>query len=144
MKYLNDSGLRKYNEKLSNKFSGYEDCGEVIWSNPNPTESFSAQTVKLKKSLSNFTEYAILFKYWRGDKQLINTGRIPIHYGTKLNSGYDNNSSRNVNEQSQPTDNTMIFDNAQNQTSFSGNTYEDNNRCVPIYIIGYKNGVSLT
>ena len=113
--------------------------GEVLWKNSNPNDTFIKQSVTLKKPLSDFKEYAILYKFYKIDTQLMNTGRIPVNYGTKINGNWEINSARQVNENHRQLDNYMEFGEGRVQTSNYTIQETDNDRCIPVYVIGYKN-----
>lgn len=115
---------------------GYVEVDEnekILWTNPNPTDDFDPQTITLSSS-----DYDILEWYFNGNVQSstalpCDSNRSIKGYGTRLNSIVSN---------------TMTYrEIARNSdTSFSvGAGYSgadiQNRRCVPLYVVGIKNGL---
>lgn len=105
--------------------------GKSLWENPNPTASFSSQTITLSESLENYNCYEIIFRQNRTSARYFTTGKIPVGYGTILNV-YSNNYRATGTSVS---GNTIYFENA------SANGTTDNGYVIPVYVIGYKSGV---
>lgn len=105
--------------------------GKILWANSNPDDDFVAQTVTLSESLSNYDKYEIIFKQGSGssDLRVLSTGIIPTLYGTILSYAV-NNRYRLVDV---PNGNQITFQSGMNNNS------ADNTKCLPLYIIGYKN-----
>ena len=104
--------------------------GKSLWENPNPTASFTAQTVTLSESLANYNCYEIVFRQSTTSARFMTTGKIKVGTGTILNSfgGRYRPTGTTV------TGNTIAFENGAN----SGGT--NNNETIPVYVIGYKTG----
>ena len=105
--------------------------GTILWENLDTASSFPAQTVTLNESLSNYDKYEIIFKQGSGssDLRVLSTGIIPTLYGTILSYAV-NNRYRLVDV---PNGNQINFQSGMNNNS------ADNTKCLPLYIIGYKN-----
>lgn len=123
------------NDNMSDNF---QSNGKIIWTNPNPTSAFAAQTITLSETSLNFDCYEILFSQAKfvsdptsTANRLISTGKIPIAYGTILNYAV-NNRYRLVNR---PVGTSMEF-----LDGINGGT-TDNEKCTPMYVIGYKTGL---
>lgn len=110
--------------------SNFQLKGTILWENLDTASSFSAQTVTLSESLSNYDRYEIIFKQGSGssDLRVLSTGIIPTLYGTILSYAV-NNRYRLVDV---PNGNQITFQNGMNNNS------ADNTKCLPLYIIGYK------
>lgn len=107
--------------------------GKTLWENPNPTASFTAQTITLSESLANYNCYEIIFKQSNTNERYFSTGKIPVGHGTILSYVTSNNSYRATG--STVSGNTIAFENA-----YVGST-ANNGNVIPIYVIGYKSGV---
>ena len=121
-----------------NMINNFQSNGKIIWTNPNPTSAFAAQTITLSETSLNFDCYEILFSQAKfvSDStsvanRLMSTGKIPVGCGTVLNYAV-NNRYRLVNR---PLGTSMEILDAIN----GGQT--DNEKCIPIYVIGYKTGL---
>lgn len=113
---------------------------KIIWTNPNPTNSFGTQTITLDESLNNYDCYAIIFKQSIIGNRLYNTGQIPVGHGTicfycaglvywfrptsDLVSG-----------------NTIAFEDAVEVSINNHTNTTDNSRVIPMYVIGYNTGL---
>ena len=105
--------------------------GKILWTNPDPQKSFTAQTITLSSN-----DYDILEIYFDIyiDTNLINCNKFVKGTGTRLSyvTTSTNNIYRNI---------TRVNDkkySVENATSNSG-TVNDN--LIPRYIIGYKTGL---
>lgn len=118
------------NEMQSILGSNFQLKGTILWENLDTTSSFSAQTVTLSESLSNYDKYEIIFKQGSGssDLRVLSTGIIPTLYGTILSYAV-NNRYRLVDV---PNGNQINFQSGMNNNSV------DNTKCLPLYIIGYN------
>ena len=110
--------------------------GTILWENPNPSaSSFNAQNILL--SSSDYDCYEIIYMFSTTNTNCTNTGKIPKGKGTMMVflinvGGIHGNTTRNVNY----SDATHLsFETAQDD---SGNSIT--NRCIPLYVIGYKTG----
>lgn len=133
---LNPKLLKDVNEQLTlinNKLDTKQDEEITLWTNPNPSSSFSAQTINL-----NLTDYKFIEIYYiRYSEENIFCNRVPFENTeiyTQLNyCDYDSGSVRAWirNVRLRTTD--IYF----NTASINGSV--DNNALVPYKIIGYKN-----
>lgn len=126
-----DNANNNFNE-LNEKINDIK--GKVLWQNSDPTSSFPSQTITLDSNVNNFDSYSILYKYFKFDNQLLNSGIIPKTFGTKLNASYEFACVREVYA---PTGTSLTFLNGKKMSAI-GSTIDDNDRCVPYQIIGYK------
>ena len=134
---LNPKLLKDVNEQLTllnNKLNNKQDEGITLWTNPNPTSSFSAQTI----NNINLTDYKFIEIYYiRYSGENIFCNRVPFENAeiyTQLNyCDYDVGNVRAWirNVRLRTTD--IYF----NTASINGNV--DNSALVPYKIIGYKN-----
>ena len=102
--------------------------GKSLWENPNPTASFSAQTITLSESLANYSCYEIIFRQNTTSSRYFSTGKIPVGYGTILNAYGTNYRATGTTV----SGNTISFENA---------NASDNGYVIPVYVVGYKSGV---
>lgn len=101
------------------------DGGTIVWTNPNPTNAFSSQTINLSKSLDDC--YEIIFRQNRNSSRYFSTGKIPVGYGTILEA-YGNNY--------RPTGTTVS-----GNTIYFESASPDNNYAIPEIVISYKNNL---
>ena len=98
--------------------------GKILWTNPNPTNNFGAQTIAI--DFSNYDMYEVVFyqSTTRNERELT-SGRIRTQKGSVL-SYVPNNIFRAWN----CTNSNISFENI-----------SDNSNLIPAYIIGYKTGL---
>lgn len=106
---------------INNNFDGK---GEILWENPNPTSSFSTQTITFASS--DFDIYEVYYYIATNNEQVLTAKSIKGH-GTRLIVPTTNMEYRVISA----TDNTNYV---------VGNA-TDNTYAVPISIIGYKTGL---
>lgn len=114
--------------------------GKIIWTNPDGTLSFPAQTITLDESLDNYDSYAIIFKQSITGNRFYNTGQIPVGHGTICfyNAGghyWYRATSDSV------SGNIIDFESAEVVPIYQGSETVDNSRAIPMYVIGYKTGL---
>lgn len=102
--------------------------GKSLWENPNPTASFSSQTITLSESLANYSCYEIIFRQNTTSSRYFSTGKLPVGYGTILNAY-----GTNYRATGQTVSGTSIY--------FENANATDNGYVIPVYVIGYKSGV---
>lgn len=109
--------------------------GKSLWENPNPTASFSSQTITLSESLANYSCYEILFRQNKTstNERYMSTGKIPVGHGTILSYVTSSNYYRPTG--TTVSGNTIYFENA-----YADST-ANNENVIPVYVIGYKSGV---
>ena len=115
--------------------------GNVLWTNTNPTSSFAPQTITLDVSMSNFDCYEIIYRNVNTENVFYNTGKIPKNHSCRLLDFYVSGGKFGLGARTRIidyTDDTHL--NAQvgrfAQAGSAGT--DDNNVCIPIYVIGYK------
>ena len=134
---INPKLLKDVNEQLTilnNKLDTKQDKGILLWTNPNPSSSFSAQTI----NNINLTDYKFIEIYYiRYSGENIFCNRVPFENTeiyTQLNyCDYDIGSVRAWIRNVRLRTNDIYF----NTASINGNV--DNSALVPYKIIGYKN-----
>lgn len=115
---------------------------KVLWTNPNPTNSFASQTITLNDSLANYSYYEILYKTYKDENIGYNTGKIPTNWGTNINGMVNANDggvrsrmrSVTINSSTQIEISSCSLIN----TKGDAYTYPDDTRLIPFKILGYK------
>lgn len=135
-----ESESNAYSCDYSNKAFG----GKILWTNPNPANSFSAQDISL--SSSNFDEVEIVYALLTTGSYDYrkSTGRIPYQQGKKIQAeliDYDGNKGLMVYRR-------LITMTSKSQFNISNCDYlytigngTENTRTIPLYIIGYNTGL---
>lgn len=118
---------------------------DLIWTNPNPLNTFSAQTITLNKSLSSYNYYVITFSEANVSNTIFfSTGLVPVGKATTLFNGnsdsvYNNIISRMI---TSITDTTITFKDAyalQNNSNVPV-CNKENGRDIPLEVYGVKFG----
>ena len=127
-------------EKVSTSVanSTYEKKGVLLWTNSSPTSSFSAQTITLNDSLSNYDCYTIMHRQSTTNGRIISTGKIPVGHGTFMANPLSTNQYRGTNEN---TSGSSITFTPGYKANADGSFAEDNTLVIPMYVIGYKTGL---
>ena len=109
----------------------YDKLGGVIaWTNPNPTNSFSAGSISLSRTFSEgFDSYEILFRQSNQNTRLMSTGIIPKNNGTILN--YCTQTTQYRATSTTMYNDMIVFEDA----------YPNNTACIPMYVILYNKGL---
>ena len=105
--------------------------GDILWTNQSPTSTFASQTITLTGDLDEYNCYEIVFRQSKNASRYMTTGKIPVGYGTILNSY----SGRYRPTGLTVSGTTIDFEDAAN----SGGT--NNEETIPLYVIAYKTGV---
>ena len=107
--------------------------GKILWTNENPSNSFLPQTVDL--DLSNYDYYSITYKEQNNNNYALNTGKIPVGYGTKLIRYFAFTSGRNVDYENGKLkfNEGYYFANYSKPAKTTENAY-----CIPLHIVVYK------
>lgn len=108
---------------------------KILWTNPNPTSSFSAQTITLNSS--DYDMYEVLFYGSETRADTMTSGRIPKGENAFLQQVYhmgDGSQTRNRSVK-------YVSDISLNITEGTINGNSNNTQNIPIYIIGYKTGL---
>lgn len=123
----NAPSVRAVNEGLGNV------RGQILWTNPNPTEPIDTMTINL-----NSDDYDILEVYTKESTSTI------IMYHNKMIKGYSCK-IMNVVPVNAPYVNyrnlNYVNDTTYTLGAFSGLYGGDKNNMIPLYIIGYKTGL---
>lgn len=114
-----------------------ENKEKILWTNPNPTVSFPAQTVTLNESLDNYDMYEILVLQSTTNARLMSTGKIPVGHGTIISYNTSSYLFRPTGEV--VSGSTISFEDGR---AVAGGTVSiDNGVIMPMYVIGYKTGL---
>lgn len=111
--------------------------GQILWTNPNPTSSFSTQTITL--SSDNYDMYEVIYYSSITLASQMSTGRIKKGQTIYLQQTYyDINLSQIRIRQRDISYGSGLSLNIQNAKT-NGNT--ENTALIPMYVIGYKTGL---
>lgn len=108
--------------------------GQLLWTNPSPTSSFSAQTVNLNSS--NYDMYEVIFYGSNTKANTFSTGKIPKGENAFLQQVYYSGGVQIRNR-----DVTYTTDTSYSIGNGTLNNTTNNTQCVPAYIIGYVTGL---
>lgn len=111
---------------------------KILWTNPNPTSTFDSQSITL--SSDDYDCYEIIYQFSQMNVMLFNTGKIPK--GNNINIFFVLNNSTNTHLHTNrliryENDTTLYAENCYSSTDNNAT----NNRCTPLYVIGYKTGL---
>lgn len=111
-------------------------AGRIAWENLKPSSAFSAQTITLSESLSNYSYVEIIYKGVTSTKDIKTTGKLPIIKGfcPYLEYSSDYSYRRQITEFSGTT---ITFANAMYYDAPSV-SHVANNICIPYQIILYN------
>jgi len=114
--------------------------GTILWTNENPTSSYSAQNIILDSS--DYDMYEIVYKPYNNQSTALNTGKIPKGTGTTLifNAGNSTNGPYVYRRDITYTNDTTLAA-ATATEAYASTNAANNNNCIPIYVIGYKTGL---
>lgn len=110
---------------------------KILWTNNNPTSSFSPQTVNLTETLDNYDAYEIIFLQSTTAQRTFSTGVLPVGYGTIMGMVTDvpkwRPTAATVSGSSVDISNANYLN--------AGTVTADNTALIPFYIIGHKTGL---
>lgn len=107
--------------------------GKILWSNPNPSNSFTGQ---INVDFSNVDAYQIIWSTSTSGAVKDCTGIIPVGSRTELyTTYYDGAIKLRYRQVSAITSSTITFGDA-NEGGATNNSFN-----IPLYIIGYKTGL---
>ena len=117
------------------------DHGTILWTNPNPTSSFSAQTITLNSSDYDMYEIVYTSENSGGFSSIYNMTKSIKGYGTVLQAVNATGSATpiRVRTVTYVSDTKLSF-----SVGYTGAGYPlgtDNSKCIPLYVIGYKTGL---
>jgi hypothetical protein len=115
--------------------------GTILWTNPNPTSSFTSQTVTLSSDDYDMLEIIYISESTGTLNRLLKTVKSLKGYNTILEITNPLGSTTPIR-----TRNVTYVSNTSLTFSdgYAGNVYPlstDNSKCIPLYIIGYKTGL---
>lgn len=117
--------------------------GTILWTNPNPTDDFSNQTITLNSS--DYDAYELIYARSKSQNIRYSTGRIPkgssfniFVFAGEESGGYLSYRYRNLNYVS---DTSLSVSNCIQKIVNETTTGTANATCIPLYIIGYKTGL---
>lgn len=143
---ITDANMNEIKSVVNNNATQLSNLqGSILWTNPNPSSSFAAQTITL--SSSEYDCYEIICKNSVGtsgddDSRIISSGLLLKGNGTRLSFSYAGSGGVNTRSRavSYSTDTTLSFATAYSATGTTA-WVQNNNLIVPIYVIGYKTGL---
>ena len=115
-------------------------CGTVLWENSNTTSQFAPQDVTLNSS--NYDYYEVFYQLSLMDTRRTATGKAPKGSGTQMVFLY-NTGQQSIYISRQVTyvnDTKLHFEHAYGSEN-NGAGGANNNRCIPIMIVGYNLGI---
>ena len=116
--------------------------GDLLWTNPNQDTSFSNGTVNLS-DISNYDLIEVFCKNYASSSYLnVTSVRIPKGYNGYLNFIEIDGAVLNRKVSINWNNGKVTFDDAKFKAATSTAVATvDNNRCIPIYIVGYKTNI---
>lgn len=116
--------------------------GKLLWTNTNQNASFSSQTVS-SLNLANYDLIEVYSKNYASSSYLNTTSvRIPKGFNGYLNMIEVDGAVVNRQVIVNWTSNSITFNDAKFKSATSTTVATaDNNRCIPIYIVGYKTNI---
>ena len=117
--------------------AAHESMGKILWTNPNPTVSFSAQTITL--STNDYDMYEAIYYSSSTLATQMTTGRIKKGETLFLQQIYYDTNSAQV--RSRQRDISYDSDLSLNVQDAKNNGNVQNTDLIPAYIIGYKTGL---
>lgn len=132
----NDTDLNEIKSVVNNNATELTNImGKILWTNPNPTENFLAQTITL--SSSNYDMYEVIFYGSKTKADTLTTGKIPKGENIFTMQVY-NVGAGNVLR-------TRAIKYIDDTTLNVNEGFQDGNQAlqvnIPAYIIGYKTGL---
>lgn len=111
--------------------------GTVLWTNPNHTSTFAAQTITLNDNVENYKHIECIFKRANNESYpCYTTGKLPIPTMIIYFGFYCFNSSRATG--GIVSGNKITFKDATMQMAYGSEITTDNKWAIPYQIIGYK------
>lgn len=115
--------------------------GKILWTNPNPTSAFASQTVTLSSDDYDIYEIVYVSETTGTLNRLLKTVKSLKGYDTilEITNPLGSTSPIRARNVTYVTDTSLTF-----SDGYAKNTYPlltDNNKCIPLYIIGYKTGL---
>lgn len=110
----------------------------VLWTNPSPTASFSAQTITLSKALSNFDYYVVYFRGGTSNEYYVYSPFMPIDQASCISYPAYFVVRRKFTPNSSDASKLAIDDAYKYSTYNSGSNSKSNSYLIPLKIIGWK------
>lgn len=139
---VNDTDMNEIKSVVNNNATELTNItGTLLWANPNPTSSFSAQSITL--SSSDYDVLEVFYYDWTSSKRMRSVKAtkgewisldMMFRYNVKAYMGV-----RQIEPLSDTSLNIETCYSLVDNGSFAYNDYP--NWCVPVYIIGYKTGL---
>ena len=113
------------------------ETAKILWTNPSQTSGFTPQEITF--SDDDYDCYEIIYQLSLMDTRKKSTGKVPKGSGTEMIFIYNTGSvSMYISRETTYVSNTKM----QIENSYdSSNGGANNNRCIPIYVIGYNTGL---
>ena len=129
-----EQGIKEAHDNIDNLTKEYNNLvGKILWTNPDPTSEFSAQTITL--SSNDYDLLEVFYKKTTND-MFVNSTRFFKGTSSLL---FQIDISFVIFERtiSDATDTTLTFTEGKIRTT-QGTITTQNSRCIPLYIVGYK------
>ena len=119
--------------------------GKIIWTNSNPTNNFTAQTITVP-NLSNYDMIGVFF-FRNTNKDAIFEIKCYNHknYASTVGGWYGGGSFSFYEEGTKYVQSRTFWITSQTTIQFNAgyiNSSIDNGRAIPLYIVGYKNSIT--
>lgn len=111
--------------------------GQILWTNPNPANSFTAQTITLNSS--NYDMYEVIYYSSMTLATQMTSGRIKKGETLFLQQTYYDTNLSQV--RSRQRDIAYVSDLSLNVLDAKNNGAVQNTDLIPAYVIGYKTGL---
>ena len=113
--------------------------GNILWTNSNPSASFTGQTITLSEAITNYDCYEILFEESATNPKMLSTGKVLSTHGTTLNYVARYPKYRHTTNTISGT--SIQFEDCYSLDMAHDTTIVENNSLIPLYVIGYNTGL---
>lgn len=133
---VNDSDMNEIKSVVNNNATELTNItGQILWTNPNPTSNFVAQTITLNSD--DYDMYEVIFYGSVTKADTLTTGRIPKGENAFAIQAYNTGSGNVLRTRSFK----YVDDTTLNITIGTSNGIQAPEANIPTYIIGYKTGL---
>lgn len=109
----------------------------LLWKNPNTSASFAAQTVTIPDT-SGYDKIVVYTRNVNSENRVASCEMLDVGQGAQVYDYYSLGSGRNRTIK-WASNTTVEFEQGSNISA--GSSSQNNNACIPIAIIGVKNGI---
>lgn len=133
----NNTDTNTYSCEYQNKAFG----GKIVWTNQNPTSSFTSTEINLSANDGDCFEIIYATKISETN-ETSTTGKIPFGKRVRLFYGFTSTNGIGIGQRVVLTStNSKLTLESANRQFTSGTITTDNTVCVPLYVIVYKTGL---